>query len=88
MGSPPSEERRDSDEGPQHRVTIPKAFAVGKYEVRFAEWDACVSAGGCGKYRPRDQGWTLALTDLAGSALLDRCRGKNTHDLPKGARHN
>jgi formylglycine-generating enzyme required for sulfatase activity len=22
-------------------------FAVGKYEVTFAEWDACVAAGGC-----------------------------------------
>ncbi len=42
------------DEKPVHQVTIPAAFAVGKYEVTFAEWDACVSAGGCG-HRPEDR---------------------------------
>jgi formylglycine-generating enzyme required for sulfatase activity len=43
-------------EGPQHRVTIPRPFAVGKFEVTFAEWDACVAVGGC-KHRPGDEGW-------------------------------
>lgn len=43
--------------GSQQRRTISQAFAVGKYEVTFAEWDACVAGGGCGKYRPDDQGW-------------------------------
>ena len=57
MGSPPSEEDRDDDEGPTRRVTIPVLFAVGKYEVTFAEWDACLAAGGCGGYRPDDRGW-------------------------------
>ena len=38
-------------------MTIAKPFAVGKYEVTFAEWDACVAAGGCGGYRPDDGGW-------------------------------
>ena len=47
MGSPPSEEGRDDNEGPQHSVTIPVPFAVGVYEVTFAEWNACVAAGGC-----------------------------------------
>ena len=28
----------DSDETPVHQVTIPRAFAVGKYEVTQAEW--------------------------------------------------
>jgi len=32
---------------PQHQVTITKPFAVSKFDVTFAEWDACVSAGGC-----------------------------------------
>ena len=58
MGSPPSEEGRyDWEEGPVHRVSIPSVFAVGVYEVTFEEWDACVSAGGCGGYRPGDRGW-------------------------------
>ena len=37
-------------------MTIAKPFAVGKFEVTFAEWDACVAAGGC-KHKPDDQGW-------------------------------
>ena len=42
--------------GPQHLVRIAKPLAVGVYEVTFAEWDACVQAGGC-SYRPNDEGW-------------------------------
>ena len=57
MGSPGDEAERSTDEGPQHRVTIPRPIAVGKYEVTFAEWDACIAAGGCGGYRPEDEGW-------------------------------
>ena len=57
MGSPSSEEGRGGDEGPVHRVTIGRPFAVGVYEVTFGEWDACVSGGGCGGYRPDDGGW-------------------------------
>ena len=56
-GSPSHEKGRDDDEGPRHRVTIVRPFAVGKYEVTFAEWDACVVAGGCGGHRPGDRGW-------------------------------
>ena len=56
MGSPSSEKYRQDAEGPQRRVTIGSAFAVGKYEVTFAEWDACASSGGCGGYRPSDSG--------------------------------
>jgi formylglycine-generating enzyme required for sulfatase activity len=47
MGSPKSETGRYDDEGPQHEVTIAKPFAVSKYEVTFAEWDACVAASAC-----------------------------------------
>ena len=49
MGS--SKEGYD-DERPQHQVTIESPFAVGVYEVTFAEWDACVNAGGCFGYSP------------------------------------
>ena len=45
------------NEGPEHRITIPKPFAVGKFAVTFSEWDACVAAGGCGGYWPGDLGW-------------------------------
>ena len=57
MGSPESEEGRNSNEGPQHAVRIERPFALGKYEVTFAEWDACVTDGGCGGYQPDDKGW-------------------------------
>ncbi len=46
MGSPASEAGRSADEGPQRRVTVP-AFAAGKYEVTWADWDRCVAAGIC-----------------------------------------
>ena len=55
MGSPDNEEGRDSDEA-RRQVRI-GTFAVGVYEVTFAEWDACVAGGGCGDYRPDDGGW-------------------------------
>jgi formylglycine-generating enzyme required for sulfatase activity len=47
MGSPATEEGRHADEGRQHMVTIARPFAVSKFDVRFADWDACVSVGGC-----------------------------------------
>ena len=57
MGSPASEVGRRDTEGPLHRVMIARPFAVGKYEVTFAEWDACAAAAGCNGYRPEDRGW-------------------------------
>ena len=43
------------------------AFRLGKHEVTFAQWDACVADGGCcvmdvvdgicREYRPYDKGW-------------------------------
>ncbi|MDE2652574.1 MAG: formylglycine-generating enzyme family protein [Gemmatimonadota bacterium] len=57
MGSPSDEEGRYRLEGPQHEVTIGSPLAVGVYEVTFEEWDACVTAGGCGGHRPGDEGW-------------------------------
>jgi formylglycine-generating enzyme required for sulfatase activity len=55
MGSPPDEPERDADEGPQHEVCL-EPFEIGKYEVTFADWDACVADGGCAE-KPDDQGW-------------------------------
>ncbi len=39
MGSPESEEKRDSDEGPQHQVKVPP-FYLGKYPVTQAQYQA------------------------------------------------
>jgi len=49
MGSPTTERGRRANEGPQHRVTIARPFAVSKFDVTFADWDACASVGGCRK---------------------------------------
>ena len=51
MGSPVR-----PDEQPPHMITISKAFAVSRFEVTFAEWDACAANGGC-PAGIRDQGW-------------------------------
>ena len=40
-----------------HPVKIAESFAVGRYEVTFAEWDACVAEGGCNGYEPEDNNW-------------------------------
>ena len=57
MGAPEMERNSDADERPQHRVVFANRFAVGQFAVTFAEWDACVAAGGCKNYRPADRGW-------------------------------
>jgi formylglycine-generating enzyme required for sulfatase activity len=47
MGSPDSEAGHKDDEGPLRIVTFTKAFAVGKFEVTWDEWEACVAIRGC-----------------------------------------
>jgi hypothetical protein len=44
-------------QGPQREVAIARPFAVGRFAVTFAEWDACVVDGGCNGYRPDDRAW-------------------------------
>ena len=63
MGSPKNEKGRYEDEGTssgkggsQVNVTIPRPFAMGKYEVTFDDWDACVAGRGC-SHKPKDEGW-------------------------------
>ena len=56
MGAADDELDLDGNEGPRRMVSV-RAFAASKYEITFAQWDACVAGGGCGGYRPADQGW-------------------------------
>jgi formylglycine-generating enzyme required for sulfatase activity len=37
----------DRSERPTHRVSISKPYAIGKYEVTLAQWNACVEAAAC-----------------------------------------
>jgi formylglycine-generating enzyme required for sulfatase activity len=64
MGSPADEAGRSEDEddtpgegGKQVPVKIGKPFAVGKFEVTFDDWEACVNGGGCQSNKtPDDRG--------------------------------
>ena len=54
MGSPSYETDRESDEGPQHSVSL-SGFKMSKYEVTFAQYDAFCAA--TGRQKPDDNGW-------------------------------
>jgi formylglycine-generating enzyme required for sulfatase activity len=93
MGSYAGEEGRRNEEGPQHQISITRPFALGKFEVTFAEWDACVVEGGC-QHQPGDQGWgrgkrpviNVSWNDITGEYLpwLNRKTGK-AYRLPTEA---
>ena len=54
LGSPLGESGRQTFEAAPHPVEIGKPFAVGRYAVTFAQWDACYAEGGCGHRRLGD----------------------------------
>jgi formylglycine-generating enzyme required for sulfatase activity len=58
IADPKKEDDKDwpENERPQRQVTIARPFAVGKFEVTFEEWDACVTERGC-QHNPHD-GWS------------------------------
>jgi len=46
-----------SNAAPQREVTVPRAFAIGRHEITFAQWDQCVTQGACAGYHPGDEGF-------------------------------
>ena len=46
LGSPANEPERYESDGPQRQVNIRK-FAIGRFEVTYAQWQACVRGRGC-----------------------------------------
>ena len=57
---------------PSRKVTIAKPFAVGKFELTFAEWDSCVAEGGCWTNKsPVDQGWGRGRRPVIGVSWND-----------------
>ena len=44
-------------DAPAKRISIPKILAFGRFEITFAQWDACKNDGGCNGYLPSDDGW-------------------------------
>jgi formylglycine-generating enzyme required for sulfatase activity len=63
MGAPPGEPQRSDAEGPQHKVTFARPFAMGRYAVSFDEWDAAQrdkdwqAVTGRAARSPKDYGW-------------------------------
>ena len=55
MGSREDDQEAGTSEKPRHRVTIPRPFEIGKYEVTFDEYDQFAHA--TGRALPGDQGW-------------------------------
>ncbi len=55
-GSPETEPGRSPQET-RKRMSMAKAFAVGRFAVTFDEWDACTADGGCNAYQPPDDGF-------------------------------
>jgi formylglycine-generating enzyme required for sulfatase activity len=70
MGSPATEAGRARDEGPQREVSI-APFAIGKYEITFAQWDACLAGGGCNGFSPPDRGWGRGNRPVTGVSWED-----------------
>ena len=57
LGSPRDEFKRARFENGARETQFDTAFEVGKFEVTFAQWDACLADGGCNGHRPKDGGW-------------------------------
>lgn len=70
MGSPEDEDGRTGNESPRHDVTLPR-FAIGKTEITFDEWDACLADGGCGGYEPPDRGFGRGGQPVIGVSWQD-----------------
>ena len=60
--------------------------------MTFAEWDACVAAGGCNGYRPGDQGWgrgrrpVINVSWEDAQAFVRVARGEDGEALPAADR--
>ena len=57
IGSPAHESGRSANEGPQQPVAFRLPLAVGRSEIAFEEYLACVNEGGCPAGLPNDYGW-------------------------------
>lgn len=56
LGAADNEGDARPNEKPKRPVTFANMFAISVTEVTFAEYDACIAAGGCSG-RPNDNGW-------------------------------
>ncbi len=87
MGSPSTESGRDSDEGPQHQVTITKDFYLGKYEVTQAQWEAVMGSNPSSSYgvRPNYPVYNVSWNDCQSYIEKLNQMGQGTFRLPTEA---
>ena len=62
IGSPAHESGRSNNEGPQQEIVFRVPFAVGRSEISFDEYVACVNEGGCPPGIPNDSRMGLRQT--------------------------
>lgn len=67
--NPKTGAKEPSAYAPARRVSVP-GFLLGKYEVTFDEWDACVKDGGC-KEVLDDRGWGRGRRPVIGVSWED-----------------
>ena len=88
MGSPSNEQGRDSDEGPQHRVTISKPFYMQTTEVTQGQWRRVMGGNpshfkSCGSNCPVESvSWDDAQEFIS---KLNAMEGGNKYRLPTEA---
>jgi formylglycine-generating enzyme required for sulfatase activity len=69
MGSSKDDWGPIGDEGPKHKVRMDRAFAIGKYEVMYEEYDQCVAAGACREIG--DQEWGRGKRPVVNVTKMD-----------------
>ena len=67
MGSPEDEPERNNNEGPQHEVTIPKPFAIGRCAVTRGQFAAFVAGTG---HKTDWRGGYITAAVVCGRAIL------------------
>ena len=86
MGSPSSETDRDSDEGPQHEVTISQGFYLGQYEITQAQWESVMGRNPSTFIGPNRPVETLSWNEVqAFIHRLNETAGDSLYRLPTEA---
>lgn len=70
LGALDTDDSARANEKPARPVSFAAPFAMGVTEVTFAEYDACVAAGGCSS-RPDDAGWGRGSRPVINVAFAD-----------------
>jgi formylglycine-generating enzyme required for sulfatase activity len=71
MGASWLDRQSQSDERPRVTVDVTQPLAIGRHEVTFAQWEACVEGGGCGGRKPDDAGWGRGQRPVVDVAWAD-----------------